>query len=174
MEWALQQECVFSSFLSATQQALLLLEAGKFVCLFIYLFVAEQGVGEGESTNEADAWMKLVHRGPPLLPPSAPRLPQAGSKGARPVPGSVAGKQGGCAATPLCFKTLCQHHKSESQALSKLRGEVTPSHCSADWVGGFFFFPAAKPVVSGELALISFIAGVSDTEPGKSRVCRIR
>lgn len=149
------------------------LEAGKFVYSFIYLFVAEQVVGEGESTNEADAWMKLVHWGPPLLPPSAPRLPQAGSEGARLVPGSVAGKQGGCVAIPLCFKTLCQHHKSESQALSRLRGEVTPSHCSADWVG-VFFFPAAKPVVSGELALIFFIAGVSDTEPGKSRVCRIR
>lgn len=120
------------------------LEAGKFIYSFIYLFVAEQGVGEGESTNEVDAWMKLVHRGPPLLPPSAPCLPQAGSEGARLVPGSVAGKQGGCVAIPLCFKTLCQHHKSESQALSRLRGEVTPSHCSADWVGGFLFFSCCK------------------------------
>lgn len=67
------------------------------------------------------------------------------SEGARLASASHACRRGGCATTPLCFKTLCQHSKSESRSLKKLGGEVIPSRCCTD--SGF---SAAKTMVSWE------------------------
>lgn len=106
---------------------------------------------------QCSVWMeRLVGRGPPpatsvflfcaqqcLISPA--HAEGYDSEGARLASASHACRRGGCATTPLCFKTLCQHSKSESRSLKKLGGEVIPSRCCTD-----SDFSAAKTMVSWE------------------------